>query len=39
MTVGNRRALPHFFFTEFWSGAKLRQKHSPPSFSIRSAMS
>ena len=26
------RALPQIFFTEFWSGAKLRQKHSPPFF-------
>jgi len=33
------RALPQIFFTEFWSGAKLRQKHSPPSFSIGGAMS
>ena len=33
------RALPHFFSSEFWSGAKLRQKHSPPSFSIGGAMS
>jgi len=36
-TIDVRRALPQIFLSEFWSGAKLRQKHSPPSFHFAQA--